>query len=496
MIALTKNAVSAMIKYLFFLLPVAAFAGDYPASRFGIRSDGVTLNTRSIQYAIDYIHGQGGGRLVFEVGRYLTGSIHLKSDVGLELREGAVLLGSLNPLDYDKIGQTSSSRFMAMVLADSERNISISGRGTIDGRGREVAANIVALVHSGVIRDPLASDRPKEDNRPMLIYFKGCSGIKVKGVTLANSASWVQTYNQCSDLTIDSVRVDSKAYWNNDGMDIVDCSQVRVTGCVVDAADDGICLKSHESAAACTDVLIRDCTIRSSASAIKFGTVSCGGFRHIRIIHINVYDTYRSALALEAVDGAAIEDVVADSLEAVNTGNALFMRIGARSGSRQSSLADVVIRHFSVQIAAGKADSGYPYEGPVEDQPRNISPFVLTGLPGAFLQRIRLEDVTVRYPGGGNRFIASRDLADSVPELPAKYPEFSMFRELPAWGLYIRHARGIQVKNLRLYCAAKDYRTAIVLDDVEGANWDATVVKEPGKKKAFFLRGSSGVVMK
>jgi hypothetical protein len=479
-----------MIKYLLFLWPVAAYAGDYPASTFGIRSDGVTLNTRSIQYAVDYIHDHGGGRLVFEVGRYLTGSIHLKSGVGLELKEGAALLGSLNPFDYDK------DEFTALLLADSQRDISISGRGMIDGRGREVVAGIVALVHSGIIRDPLTSDRPNEANRPMLIYFRHCSAVIVKDITLANSASWVETYDQCSDLTIDSIRVDSRAYWNNDGMDIVDCSQVRITGCSVDAADDGICLKSHDPAATCTDVLIRDCTIRSSANAIKFGTVSRGGFRHIRILHNSVYNTYRSALALEAVDGAAIQDVVADSLTAVNTGNALFMRIGARSGSRQSSLADVVIRHFSIQIAAGKADSGYSYEGPIEDQPRNISPIVLTGLAGAFLQNIRLEDVTVHYPGGGNPFIASRGPADSIPELPAKYPEFSMFRELPAWGLYIRHARGIEVKNLRLYCAVKDYRTAIVLDDVEGANWEGTIVKEPGNKKAFFLRGSKGVVMK
>jgi hypothetical protein len=476
-----------MIKYLLFLLlPLAACAEDYPASKFGIRSDGVTLNTRSIQYAIDFIHNRGGGRLVFDVGRYLTGSIHLKSDVGLELKEGSVLLGSLNPFDYDKDGHADTLRFMALLLADGQRNISISGRGIIDGQGREVAANIVALAHSGVIRDPLVSDRPNEANRPMLIYFRSCSGVTVKDVTLANAASWVETYDQCSGLTIDSIRVDSKAYWNNDGMDIVDCSQVRVIGCFVDAADDGICLKSHDSAAACTDVLIRDCTVRSSANAIKFGTVSRGGFRHIRIIHNKVYDTYRSALALEAVDGAAIQDVVADSLDAVNTGNALFMRIGTRSGSRQSSLAGVVIRHFSVQIAAGKPDSGYPYEGPVQDEPRNISPIVLTGLPGAFLQDIRLEDVSVSYPGGGNPFIASRGSADSVPELPAKYPEFSMFRELPAWGMYIRHARGVQVKNLRLYCAVKDYRMAIVLDDVEGAGWEGTVVKEPGKKSVIW----------
>src|SRR6185436_4760297 len=79
-------------------------AKDYPASLFGIYSDGVTLNTRSIQFAIDYIHQQGGGRLVFDVGRFLSGSIHLKSDVTLHLLEGAVLLGVVNPMDYDRKG--------------------------------------------------------------------------------------------------------------------------------------------------------------------------------------------------------------------------------------------------------------------------------------------------------------------------------------------------------------------------------------------------------
>ncbi len=480
-----------MIKYLFLLLPFVAAAQDYPASTFGIRSDGITLNTRSIQFAVDYIHDHGGGRLVFEVGRYLTGTIHLKSNVGFELREGAVLLGSLNPFDYDKDG------FTALLLANNQQNILISGKGIIDGQGRQVAANIVALVHSGIIKDPLTSDRPNEANRPMLIYFRSCSGVTLQHVTLKNAASWVETYDQCVHLTIDSIRVDSKAYWNNDGIDIVDCSQVLVTGSFVDAADDGICLKSHDPAAACTDVLIRDCTIRSSANAIKFGTVSRGGFRHIRIIHNNVYDTYRSALALEAVDGAAIEDVVVDSLDAVNTGNALFLRVGARSGTRKGSLSRVTVSHLTVQIPAGKPDSGYQYEGPVQDEPRNISPIVLVGLPDACLRDIRLTDLVIRYPGGGNPYVANRSLAelDSIPELPASYPDFSMFKELPAWGLYARHVRGIHVSGLTLFCAAKDYRSAIVLDDVQDAAFGHTVVKEPGKKKPFFLHASSGVVI-
>src|SRR3981081_461312 len=90
------------VAVILFLQSVELLAKDYPASLFGIYSDGLTLNTRSIQFAIDYIQGQGGGRLVFDVGRYLTGSIHLKSNVTLQLQEGAVLVGALNPFDYDK----------------------------------------------------------------------------------------------------------------------------------------------------------------------------------------------------------------------------------------------------------------------------------------------------------------------------------------------------------------------------------------------------------
>jgi len=198
------------------------------------------------------------------------------------------------------------------------------------------------------------------------------------------------------------------------------------------------------------------------------------------------------------VDGATIADVIVDSLDAVNTGNALFLRIGARSGSRKSSLSEVTVSHLTVQIAAGKPDSGYEYEGPVQDEPRNISPIVLVGLPDACLRDIRLSDVVIRYPGGGNPYVANRSLAelDSIPELPASYPDFSMFKELPAWGLYVRHARGIQVSGLTLFCAAKDYRTAIVLDDVREGSFERTSVKEPGSKKPFFLHASSGVVMK
>jgi hypothetical protein len=85
---------------------------------------------------------------------------------------------------------------------------------------------------------------------------------------------------------------------------------------------------------------------------------------------------------------------------------------------------------------------------------------------------------------------------DSVPEKPAAYPDFSMFRELPAWGIYIRHAKEIQFSNLRLSSGKKDYRTAIVLDDVHHSQFTSTTVQEPEPKKLLYQYRSTGIVFK
>jgi hypothetical protein len=464
-------------------LSLGAEAKDYPASLFGIRSDGTVLNTRSIQFAIDYINQQGGGRLVFSVGHYLTGSIYLKSNVTIHLEEGAVLMGSLNPFDYDR------KIFMAMIFAYDQHDVGITGKGIIDGQGREVAAGVTELIHKGLISDPFRNDRPVETNRPMIINFRNCHGVNISGITLRNSACWVETYDQCTLLRLDSIHVDSKAFWNNDGADIVDCDSVCVTNSFFDAADDGICLKSHDASKCCDHFLIRDNTIRSSANAIKFGTASYGGFRDIKIVHNVVYDTYRSALALEAVDGGLLANVEVDSLRAINTGNALFLRIGERVAGKKALMDSISISHVYVEVPESKPDAGYPYEGPIEDQPRNISPAVIAGMPDAPIQGVTITDVEIHYPGGGSPFVAKvgLDELDKIPERPTAYPEFSMFKELPAWGLYIRHARGLVIERLKLVCGKQDYRPAIVADDLEREQFHEIKIEEPDHKSNIVI---------
>lgn len=472
-------------------------AKDYNAVDFGVKGDGITINTAIIQGAIDYITTHGGGRLVFKAGSYLTGSIYLKSNVVLHLQEGSTLLGSINPFDYVK---DPYIRWMSMIFALKQENIGITGKGTIDGRGFLTANNTVSNIHKKIFEDPLKLDRPNETNRPQNVYFRECENIIITGITLKDPASWNQTYDQCKNLYVDSIKVDSKNYWNNDGIDVVDCNGVVIKNSFFDAADDVICFKSHDPSKICENVVVDNCIGRSSANGLKFGTVSRGGFRNFKVTNLTIYDTYRSAITFAAVDGALIENIVVDGVKSTNTGNVIYLRIGDRwSGGKQPSMKNIVIKNVYAEVPLNKADSGYLYEGPVEDLPRNISPSSIVGLPNHKIQNVTLENIKIVYPGGSNPNYAKRGLTkaelEGIPEMPAAYPEFSQFKELPAWGFYLRHAEGIQFKNVTFVANGKEYRPAIVADDVKDISFEKVEFVEPDskKKKQIFLHNSNQV---
>ena len=465
-------------------------AKDYYASSFGIKSNGSTMNTTAIQKAIDFISEEGGGTLMFKVGRYLTGTIQLKDNVTINLGEGAILLGSTNPYDYRK---AEGGDFIALVTAVGAKNIAITGLGVIEGQGRETANNYLAQIANGFIKDELKLGRPAD--RPHLVYLRDCSNVKIQGINLRNSACWTSTYDRCDKLIIEGVTVDSRAFWNNDGIDIVDCTNTVVQKCFVSASDDGICLKSHSNKVRCENVTVRDNVITSSASGIKFGTFSKGGFKDIKLFNNTVYDTFRSAIAIEAVDGGMAEDIVVDGLKSLNTANPIFLIVGARHGEG-SYMKNVTIKNVYAEVPATKPDRGYEYEGPtLEDEPRNTSPCSIVGLPGNNVQNVTLENVEIKFPGGGDvnyAHVTTKEL-ENVPEMPKAYPEFSQFKELPAWGFYIRHAENIVFKNVVLSAADKDYRPAVVLHDVKDSDFSGLKAVAPKLKAKVYKYKSSGI---
>lgn len=484
------------------VLQISSFAKtrQYNIADFGAVPDGKTLNTEVIQRVIDKVSSDGGGTVVVPAGEFLTGSIQLKSNVELFLSKGALLLGSTNPYHYFEVerkGVAESSRKdnseLGLILAAGANNIKLRGEGTIDGQGLQLALNGDSLHHTGELVDANYSQRrmrPSELVRPKLFRFLECKNIEITGLTLKNSASWGLSFDLCQNMVLDSLKVINRAYWNNDGMDITDCRNVRVTNCNVDAADDGICLKSYHVGETNDSIYVANCEIRSSASAVKFGTASFGGFRNVHIEHIRVFDTFRSAIAIESVDGGVIENIKVNDIIAKNTGNAIFIRLGHRAGENPGIVRNIHISNVNVEVPFGRPDEAYDLRGPEVDFFHNPFPASIVGIPGHRVENITLENISIVYPGRATKGMAYIPLWDlgRVPEQVEKYPEFSMFGELPAWGLYVRHAKGLNLKNISLNVLDEDFRPAFVFDDVEQLDMEQVIVGGNASKPNVILK--------
>ncbi len=449
-----------------------------------VKADGRTLCTALLQQSIDRIARKGQGTLIVDPGVYLTGSLELKSGVTLKLEKGATILGSTNPYDYHPVasnvaGQDSrnDNSASALIVAYRASRIHITGEGTIDGNGLQLALNADSLHHTGELVDAHYNERrqrPSELVRPKLVFFSECDNVQLEGVHFRSSANWGLSFDRCHDMTLQRLDIVNRAYWNNDGIDLTDCERVEVRQCRVNAADDGICLKSYHADSGNRQITITDCDIISSASAVKFGTGSWGAFRDIDISRIRVKDTFRSAIAIESVDGAQIENVRVSDIHAVNTGNAIFMRLGQRDGQRKGSLSQVIISNLYCEVPFGRPDEAYDLRGPEVDFFHNPFPSSICGIPGNRIEGVVLENITIHYPGRATKGMAYMPLwrAKDVPERVEQYPEFSMFGELPAYGFYLRHVDGIVFRNIKLTLADTDFRPAFVMEDVHRATFE------------------------
>jgi polygalacturonase len=304
----------------------------------GAAGDGRSSDTSALQLAIDRVAARGGGTVRLPPGRYVSGTLLLRSGVTFEVERGATLLGSTSFGEYRGPSDSGAelppspytqdeARFRGLLVAVDAHDVAVTGGGTIDGRGATLADNIHRLQAEGHLPGNAAA-RPDESLRPCLINFVRCSHVRVADVTLRDSACWVENYTACDDLTVDHVTVRSQANWNNDGIDVSGCRHVRVAHCDIDSADDGICLKSNGSD--CEDVDVHDCRVRSWANAIKFGTVSFGGFRHVAIRHVQVWGSGHAGLSIESVDGAVIDDLTVSDVAMTNLRQAILIKLGSR----------------------------------------------------------------------------------------------------------------------------------------------------------------------
>lgn len=468
-----------------------------------VLGDGETLNTDALQTLIDKTAKKGGGTLYFPAGDYLTGTLQLRSHVNLHLDKEATILGSTNPYHYRALEmkgrpetpKKDDNSQLALLVAFKANNFTLSGEGTIDGQGRALALAVDSLHLIGERIDPKYSTRrhrPNETARPKLLRFSTCSDVTIKQLHMRNSSCWGLSFELCERLRLDCLDIFNRAYWNNDGMDITDSHNVQITNCNVNAGDDGICLKSYYPGYANDSIYIADCTVRSSASGVKFGTASYGGFKNIMIERVRVIDTFRSAIAIESVDGAAIENVRVKHMTGQNIGNAIFVRLGHRGGEKPGTVKDIHISDCNFQVAFGRPDTAYDLRGPAVDYFHNPIPSSIVGIPGYDIEGVRIENTVITYPGRASKAMGFVRLwqLDLVPEKIGNYPEFTMFGELPSWAFYMRHAKNVSLENVVLMLQEDDYRPAFVMDDVQGISMKHVTLPE-AEHQQVATRGSS-----
>jgi hypothetical protein len=427
-------------------------AGDAPSPSgpvfdvrdFGAAGDGRTRDTRAIQHAIDAAHRLGGGIVRLPAGTWLSGTLHLRSRVTVDIGPGAVLLASPSDADFAPPAPLSFATGSDIETIDFANAL-------LAGRNLER----IAIVGGGVID----MNRTRRGG-PKPIALKRCRFVTVRDLTVRHAPNYCVSLGACDDVQIEGVTI-RDAY--ADGIDPDCCRRVRIANCDVESDDDALCLKTSFLLGArrvTEDVLVTNCRLKSPSNCFKLGTESSGDFHEIALSNCvfsglrpegrDVSDAAEGGgIAILTVDGGSIDGVTVCNVVMNEVPAPLFLRLGNR-GRDQTEPAPGRLRNVSISGIVARGVTGT---------------CSITGLAGHPIERLRIENVIV-VAAGDARGASGLD----VPERPRDYPKVTMYGALPAFGLYLRHAQDVMLRNVEFAVDGADPRPALLADDVAGLN--------------------------
>ena len=405
------------------------------------------LSTAAFQKQIDDASAAGGGVVRIPRGDWVSGQLHLRSGVTLELEKGARLLGSTDIADY---GRTEPR--CALIYAEGQRDIAIRGEGVIDGRGGRF-------------------DRSRL--RPFLVQLDSCTNVLVEGVSLRAGGAWTFHPRRCDGVTVRKVDLWSHVNHCNDGMDI-SSSNVLIEDCTVFSEDDAMVFKAKEPDMVVENVTVRNCRISSSCNFIKIGTETHGVIRNVKVENcelvppdqharwdwrtdtpgVTEYFVGLCGICVQCVDGGVVEDVTMRGIRGTGMQTPFMLRLGRRHENRRRgasadygppALRNVLVEDVRLTAASTIACS-------------------LTGVPGLRPRDIIFRNCTFAMKSGGT----CDDVAAEVPEVETRDPDHRMYNAmpLPAWGFYLRHADFVRFEQVTFRRGAgTEMRPAVFADD-------------------------------
>ena len=435
---------------------------------FGAKPDDLNFNNAEcINKAISYCSENGGGIVVVDGGAFKSGTIYLKSNVVLYVNKNSSIIASHNSEDFTD---------NALIYAENCENIGVVGPGKICGEG-----NFFSLA-------PYLPPKTKPFNKTLdvwdlrqeyrkrirfphkskygfLMLVKDCNRVKLYNFILENSAMWTLNVNSSNDVNISNIVINNNRHVANcDGIDICGSSNVIVKNCFISTADDGIVLKNNMSIATSGDdglriknnldvasnrgmsnIYIHDCEVISCTNAFKIGTETSLDISDVTVENCEFYltDIYPagvSGISIESCDGAKVYNININDIKMDSMACPVFIRLCNRNGDKKAGLdGKGEIENINIKNVNAV----------------NIEiPVMIMGIPNQNVKNVNLENFDLKYADGKDYI----DLRFKIPEQEKEYPECNRFRNINAYGIFVRHAENIFLDNFRVKPREKTLR--------------------------------------
>lgn len=440
--ALVMAALSPLV------LPAAA---SHNVRRYGARGDGATRDTAAIQAAMDAAARQGGGTVEFPPGRYLSGTLHLKSHVTLRLGSGATLVESARDADFDPYEKFSyptpddretTDFHFALLAGEQVEHVAITGQGVIEGnRARRGGPKPIAL--------------------------RRCRYVTIRGITIHHAPNYAISLLGTDYVNIDGVSI--LEAWA-DGIDPDSCRFVRISNIVFDGFDDAVVAKASHALGyrrATENLSVSNCILSTNSCYLKFGSESGGDFRNVSMTGCvlerrrNGNPRNLAAVSLESMDGATVDGVVISNIVARDVYMPFALKIGNRGrgpSPEPGAIRNVTIANF---IATGASVAAR-----------------ITGFEKHLVENVTIRDVRLCF----------RPPTETAAELK-QFPG-TTFRPQQTYGLLVRNAANIRLSGVFLRHDPPDARPAVIADTVRNLLLDGVDVEtRAGAGPVVLFRG-------
>lgn len=429
---------------------------------------------------------QTGGTVLVQGGVYTSKTIVLKSNVTLFIDASAAIQAHCSGAGFSH---------QALVWGGGLENVVITGGGRLCGNGNYFGRRPVYDTNLFSPLPVLDAVRARRAYRCQirfahpskygsLFHLSGCRKLTIHNIRFENSARWTCRLDNCEQVQIyDFVIQNNRNVANADGIDLVGGRNVDIRHCFISTADDGIVLKNavwEGGNTAMENISVQDCEVISRTNAFKIGTETTHDIRNIlvencRFFMTDVYPGSVSAVSLEACDGTRLSDVCIRNIVCDRCACPLFIRLGNRN--RAKHVDSVSASAIEYGRKAKKVHSGYDFGHRSEIKNISVSSFTATnaelpviiagyrqGIHKKCVQNVQLTDMHVTY--APIREVIDRRLF--IPEYARAYPEANRFRNLPAYGIWARHVRGLSLKHVHCAPAPYTWKKERVLKDVQG----------------------------